>query len=143
MKTMMLRFSLLLILMPTLALAHDWGESYAVPGEKFDDGARTFQSVKDTLLHEYYKGDVTEADLYRAAVRGMLAGVDPALSKYNHLLGPSEYGELNIEMSGQLQIHGASHRKWRTSRKCQLRGAAGCQFGLNTSTVTRKVGIRA
>ncbi len=97
--------SLLLVLawVPSLAVAHDEGQpTEAPPREKFDDPSRTFQLVKETLQREYYKGDIAEADLYRAAVQGMLAGVDPSLSRYNRLLSPAEFGEMNIEMTGHL-----------------------------------------
>jgi carboxyl-terminal processing protease len=70
--------------------------------EKFEDASRAFQAAKETLLHNYLRSDVTEADLYRAAVQGMLNNVDPKLSAYNKLLGPAETAELKIEMTGRV-----------------------------------------
>jgi carboxyl-terminal processing protease len=79
----------------------DSEEDYG-PLPKFDDAAETFRMVKQELLDGYYRDDVTEADLYRAAVQGMLANVDPALKPYNRLLSPVEYGELQIDLKGQV-----------------------------------------
>jgi carboxyl-terminal processing protease len=77
-------------------------EDLTVPKEKFEDAARNFQEVKEDLLHNYYRDDITEADLYRAAVEGMLTRVDPPLRAYNQLLSPTDYGELQISMQGQV-----------------------------------------
>lgn len=47
-------------------------------GEPFSDGAQALQIAKAKLLAEYYRADLTEDDLYRAAVQGMLSRIDPS-----------------------------------------------------------------
>jgi carboxyl-terminal processing protease len=88
--------------MLVLASAAMAADGAAPPPEKFDDAAAVFQSAKEQLLHNYYRGSVTEADLYRAAVQGMLANIDPPLSPYNKLLDPAEVTELHVEMTGEV-----------------------------------------
>ena len=46
--------------------------------------------------------NLTEADLYRAAVKGMLSKIDPKLATYNQLLSARAYEELQIELRGQV-----------------------------------------
>jgi carboxyl-terminal processing protease len=70
------------------------------PHEQFTDGARNFDKVKSILLKEYLDDHLTEDDLYRAAVQGMLAGAGS--SKYDKLISPTEMAELRMEMSGRL-----------------------------------------
>jgi carboxyl-terminal processing protease len=76
----------------------DW----KVPSEKFTDAARNFEEAKKNLLESYYDPSITEDDLYRAAVMGMLEGVDPAMHKWNKLLSPSQYAELHSDLEGEV-----------------------------------------
>ncbi|HEX4622228.1 MAG TPA: S41 family peptidase [Myxococcaceae bacterium] len=73
----------------------DW-----VPKEKFDDPVRSFNEVRDELLRNYYKDDITEADVYRAATQGMLTRLDPSLKAYNQLLSPSQANDLQVDLKG-------------------------------------------
>ncbi len=100
-----LAVALLALAISPMARAGDMskeGEEEKTPLPKFDDAAETLRMVKQELLQNYYRDDVTEADLDRAAIQGMLANVDPALKAYNRLLSPVEYGELQIDLKGQV-----------------------------------------
>lgn len=70
--------------------------------EPFRDGAQTFAAVKDTLLKRYYRTDLSEDDLYRAAVAGMLQFVDPPRGTWNKLMSPAELREMNADMRGEI-----------------------------------------
>ena len=70
--------------------------------EKFADGARSFDSVKETLAKKYYDKGITEDDLYRAAVQGMLEHVDPKMHKWNKLISPSGLAALHNDLEGQI-----------------------------------------
>jgi carboxyl-terminal processing protease len=71
------------------------------PKEKFEGGQKTFEAVKKELLESYLKDDLTEDDLYRAALAGMLARLDPPMRAYNRLLSPAEFAELNADLKGE------------------------------------------
>jgi carboxyl-terminal processing protease len=58
--------------------------------------------VKDILSKSYYSGDIADDDLYRGAVQGMLANVDPHASKWNTLLSPTEVAELKTDLKGEI-----------------------------------------
>jgi carboxyl-terminal processing protease len=73
-----------------------------VPSEKFSDAQRNFEAAKKALLDGYYSGAVTEEDLYRAAVAGMLERVDPAMHKWNKLLSPSDLADLHSDLQGEV-----------------------------------------
>jgi carboxyl-terminal processing protease len=77
-------------------------EDTAVPPEKFTESARNFEEAKKALLEGYYDTGVTEDDLYRAAVAGMLQRVDPKMRKWNKLLSPSEIAELRNDLQGEI-----------------------------------------
>ncbi len=70
--------------------------------EPFHDGKEAFQMVRQALLKKYYRGNLTEDDLYRAAVQGMLENVDPGMRSWNKLLPPEEIAELHRDLSGEL-----------------------------------------
>ena len=76
----------------------DWA---AQPKEHFESGAKTFEAAKKELLEQYLKDDLTEDELYRAALAGMLARLDPAMRNYNRLLTPREFAELNADLKGE------------------------------------------
>jgi carboxyl-terminal processing protease len=77
----------------------DYDENW-VPREKFDEPVRAFNEVKDELLRNYYRDDITEADVYRAAVQGMLTRLDPPLKAYNQLLSPGQFSDLQVDLKG-------------------------------------------
>ena len=67
----------LLTLTPLVARAGDgdkdeFDEWAHRPHEKFEGGAQAFEQAKAELLKSYVNSDLTEDDLYRAAVQGML-----------------------------------------------------------------------
>jgi carboxyl-terminal processing protease len=72
----------------------------ARPGEKFGDGKKNFLVALETLRRNYYDPAVGEDELYRAAVEGMLARVDPQMRRWNRLLGPAELSELQGDLRG-------------------------------------------
>jgi len=67
---------------------------------KFSDGEKAFQQTKAMLLKEYVDQHLTEDDLYRAAVAGMLAGAGKR--QWDVLLSPDEWGEMQETLSGQV-----------------------------------------
>jgi carboxyl-terminal processing protease len=72
------------------------------PQEPFQGGAAAFEDVRRTLLEKYVQAGLTEDDLYRAAVAGMLANVDPDRSAWNKLLSPRERAELAEDIAGKV-----------------------------------------
>ena len=71
--------------------------------EKFTESrSSNFEEAQEALLAGYYDGSITEEDLYRAAVAGMLERVDPKMHKWNKLLSPSELAELRSDLQGEL-----------------------------------------
>jgi C-terminal processing protease CtpA/Prc len=72
------------------------------PHERFEGPARNFEAAKRALLDGYYRNSLSEEDLYRAAVQGMVEHADPALEKWNKLLSPSELAELRLDLQGEL-----------------------------------------
>ncbi|HEY3820066.1 MAG TPA: S41 family peptidase [Polyangiaceae bacterium] len=74
----------------------------SVPAEKFTESARNFEEAKKALLAGYYDTGISEDDLYRAAVAGMLERVDPKMRKWNRLLAPSELAELRSDLQGEI-----------------------------------------
>jgi carboxyl-terminal processing protease len=77
-------------------------DAFQLPAEKFTDPARNFDEAKKALLEEYYDPSLTEEDLYRAAVAGMLERVDPGMHKWNKLLSPTQYAELHRDLEGEV-----------------------------------------
>ncbi|MCX6125008.1 MAG: S41 family peptidase [Proteobacteria bacterium] len=72
------------------------------PHEAFSDPAKSFELVKQVLLKKYVDSGLKEEDLYRAAVQGMLANIDPEMSAWNRLMTPTEYSELKTDMQGKV-----------------------------------------
>jgi carboxyl-terminal processing protease len=77
-------------------------EDEALGTDKFTDGARSFATVKDTLLKNYYADGITEDDLYRAAAAGMLEKIEPKMKKWNRLLSAKEMAELRNDLHGEV-----------------------------------------
>jgi len=77
-------------------------EDTSVPPEKFTESSRNFEEAKKALLEGYYDTGITEDDLYRAAVAGMLQRLDPKMRKWNRLLSPSEIAELRNDLQGEI-----------------------------------------
>jgi carboxyl-terminal processing protease len=82
-------------------------DTIGVPTEPFAGGEKAFATVKEALLHGYSGTAVTEDDLYRAAVQGMLEHVDPARGAWNKLLPPAEFEALHSDLQGQVVGIGA------------------------------------
>ena len=75
---------------------------FAVPAEKFSDPQRNFEAAKKAILDGYYSGSLTEEDLYRAAVAGMLERADPTMRKWHKLLSPSDLADLKSDLQGEV-----------------------------------------
>lgn len=73
----------------------------APDGPRLPNGKANFLRVKDALLKGYYDDKISEDDLYRAALKGMLMYMDPRMEAYNHLLEPDEMTQLKLELSGE------------------------------------------
>lgn len=73
-----------------------------VPVEKFTNGAKAFNEVRDALLKGYYAEGLTEDDVYRAATAGMLEKLEPHMAKYNKLLSPREVAEIKNDLKGEV-----------------------------------------
>ncbi|HEY2515104.1 MAG TPA: S41 family peptidase [Polyangiaceae bacterium] len=84
------------------ASSWDMDDNLVIPPEKFSDPQKAFALAKEAMLNRYYAAGLTEEDLYRAAVRGMLSDVDPAMHKWNKLLSPGELAELNSDLKGEI-----------------------------------------
>jgi carboxyl-terminal processing protease len=96
-----MKTTLLITLLSFTAFADDFDDWASQPRERFEAGQKTFEAAKKELLEKYLKDDLTEDDLYRAALAGMLARIDPSMRQYNKLLTPGEFAELNADMKGE------------------------------------------
>ena len=85
-------------------------EPFTVQTEKFADGQKAFAAAKDALLTRYYATGLTEEDVYRAAVRGMVEDIDARMHRWNKLLSPSELAEVETELKGEIVGIGVSIR---------------------------------
>lgn len=75
-------------------------ETSARSATPFANAEQTFQSVRNTLRSRYHR-EVTDDELYRAAVAGMLQHIEPQLAPYNKLLSPEEVRALNEDLRGE------------------------------------------
>jgi carboxyl-terminal processing protease len=87
---------------PTGPKALEDERDFSVPKERFTDGERNFDEARKALLERYYDPSVTEDDLYRAALAGMLERADPKMRLWNKLLSPSAVAELRSDLKGEL-----------------------------------------
>jgi carboxyl-terminal processing protease len=85
-------------------------EPFTVQSEKFGDGQKAFATAKDALLTRYYAAGLTEEDVYRAAVRGMVEDIDAKMHRWNKLLSPAELAEVQTDLSGEIVGIGVSIR---------------------------------
>ena len=91
--------------MPSAAGAEkgmDEDRDFNVPAQKFTDAQRNFEAAKKVLLESYYDPSITEDDLYRAAVAGMLERADGKMHLWNRLMSPTEVGELRNDLQGEI-----------------------------------------
>jgi carboxyl-terminal processing protease len=80
--------------------AENYDEWKNRPRERFSEAERNFREAKAQLLKDYADDKLTEEDLYRAAVRGMLAGAGGR--KWDTLLAPAELAEMHGDMQGEV-----------------------------------------
>lgn len=85
-----------------VALAGEAAHGVSVMRERLPDARQHFTRVKDLLLKNYYDDKITEEDLYQAALRGMLAFVDPKMESWNRLLPPDEVAEMRLMLAGEM-----------------------------------------
>src|SRR5687767_8747838 len=86
------------------ALAAPFEEWRRRPEESFSQPERAFREAMEHLRRHSLDGSITEADLYRGAVEGML---QVGGRKWDSLITPSELAELQTGLSGQLVGIGA------------------------------------
>jgi len=86
----------------TPATNEGMSEDETAPPERFSDGAKSFETVREALLKNYYAEGVTDDDLYRAATAGMLEKLEPKMKKWNRLLSAKEFAELQNDLKGEL-----------------------------------------
>jgi carboxyl-terminal processing protease len=80
-----------------------WSEEpFVVQTEKFGDAQKAFAAAKDAMLTKYYAAGLTEEDVYRAAVRGMVEDIDARMHKWNRLLSPAQVAEVERDLSGEI-----------------------------------------
>ena len=77
-------------------------EPFTVQTEKFGDGEKAFAAAKGALLTKYYAAGLTDEDIYRAAVRGMVEDIDARMHRWNKLLSPAELSEMETELRGEI-----------------------------------------
>lgn len=77
-------------------------ESAARSAVPFDHGAQAFATVRDTLRSQYHRADLTDDELYRAAVAGMLQLLEPQLSAWNKLITPEELRDMRADLQGAI-----------------------------------------
>ncbi|MGE0174203.1 MAG: S41 family peptidase [Oligoflexales bacterium] len=94
--------SILVLGSVSFADANDFSNWRSKPRESFPKGEAAFEKVKKTLLEKYIEKGLTEEDLYRAAVQGMVSNVDPAMAEWNKLMTPAEYSELQADIDGKI-----------------------------------------
>ena len=70
------------------------------PHEEFTDAEKSFRHARQRLLDSYVDAKLSEADLMRAAVAGMLAGAGGR--DWDRLLSPAELAEMKTDLTGQL-----------------------------------------
>lgn len=75
-------------------------EAAARSATPFTNAEQTFRSVRDMLRQRYHR-EVTDDELYRAAVAGMLQNIEPQLAPYNKLMSPEEVRALNEDLRGE------------------------------------------
>jgi carboxyl-terminal processing protease len=73
-----------------------------VPTEPFTNAAQNFEAARKALLGGYFRDSLTEDDLYRAAVQGMVQYADPSMQQWNKLLPPSELADMRTDLQGEL-----------------------------------------
>jgi carboxyl-terminal processing protease len=91
-----------LAIAPAAAAAPAGSEGGAHASEPFTGGAQVFRSVMDTLRSKYYRENISEDELYRAAVAGMLQHLEPQMAAWNKLLPPAEMRELTADLRGEI-----------------------------------------
>jgi carboxyl-terminal processing protease len=84
------------------APSKDEEDDLTIPPEKFSDPEKAFETAMTALKAKYYAAGLTDEDLYRAAVRGMVGDIDPTMHRWNKLLSPHEYAELTSDLAGQI-----------------------------------------
>lgn len=77
-------------------------ELATLSGAPFTGGEQAFRAIKDTLRNKYYRPGLTDDELYRAAVAGMLQLLEPQLSAWNKLMSPEEVRDLHSDMQGSI-----------------------------------------
>jgi len=87
---------------PAAPATKDDDDDLVIPPEKFADPEKAFQTAMAAIKSKYYAAGLTDEDLYRAAVRGMVKDIDPAMRRWNKLLSPHEYTELTSDLEGQI-----------------------------------------
>ncbi len=131
--------ALTLLLAVTAAAPNEEFEDWAgKPLEKFENGEKVFQAVKHELMTNYVK-ELTEEQLYRAAVQGMLSTIDPSYRDANKLMTPAQFAELTVEMKGELMGIGVQFKFDSATGRAEVNrvmtGSPAQKAGLRTGDV--------
>lgn len=73
--------------------------------QNFPGGEKAFQEAKAMLLKDHVDQNLTDDELYRAALAGMIS--NGGKRPWDTLLSPAEWGEMQEDMSGQVVGIGA------------------------------------
>ncbi len=82
--------------------AERWRDWRGKADERFTDSEETFKKVMQKLLEKHFDKNLTKDDLYRAATSGMLEALNSEDGQWNRLYSPSEYKNLQTDLSGQV-----------------------------------------
>lgn len=74
----------------------------------FSDPETNFQLVMKTLLEKHLDKNVNKEALYRAATKGMLQSLNTGGGAWNDLISPTEFKEMQMELSGKTMGIGVS-----------------------------------
>ena len=104
------------------------------PHDKFNDGEKMFELVKETLMKKYQNANITEDDIYRAAVEGMLSNIGHL--SWDKLLSPTEVIEMKNDLDGEIVGIGIELKYDPDSGTADI-------LGVIAGTPSEKVGLKA
>lgn len=91
---------------PVAFAAGDYSDWKQRPADDFTGGEKAYAEAR-AILEKHYVDEVSEPELYRASVQGMLSAPG---RKWDQLLSPSEWAEIKQGLSGEVVGIGAEVR---------------------------------